>query len=135
MKHKYDKAVVIGRFQPFHYGHEKMVREALAVADTVYILIGSAYAYPNTLNPLTAKQRQAMITRWSICKLDVGDAARIKFARTFRITSITRKNGNPVFVWQSMKLEMIELRSSGTKKTKILTGLKHSDGIIFRLNL
>ncbi|UQJ95192.1 hypothetical protein IANJMKHF_00286 [Klebsiella phage CPRSA] len=43
-----------------------MVREALAVADTVYILIGSAYAYPNTLNPLTAKQRQAMITRWSI---------------------------------------------------------------------
>ncbi|BEH83491.1 bifunctional nicotinamide-nucleotide adenylyltransferase/Nudix hydroxylase [Klebsiella phage phiKp_4] len=80
MKHKYDKAVVIGRFQPFHYGHEKMVREALAVADTVYILIGSAYAYPNTLNPLTAKQRQAMITRWSICKLDVEDAARIKFS-------------------------------------------------------
>ncbi|UQJ95191.1 hypothetical protein IANJMKHF_00285 [Klebsiella phage CPRSA] len=23
MKHKYDKAVVIGRFQPFHYGHER----------------------------------------------------------------------------------------------------------------
>lgn len=77
---KYNKAVVIGRFQPFHNGHAKMVREALKEAETVYILLGSAYAYPNVLNPLTSKERQALITRWSVCELPVGECARIKFA-------------------------------------------------------
>lgn len=42
---QFDKAVVIGRFQPFHNGHAAMVRKALEEAKTVYILLGSAYAY------------------------------------------------------------------------------------------
>ena len=32
---KFDKAVVIGRFQPFHNGHAAMVRKALEEAKSV----------------------------------------------------------------------------------------------------
>lgn len=79
MKYKHDKAVVIGRFQPFHNGHAKMVRQALAESRVVYVLIGSAYAYPNVLNPLTAHERQSLITRWAVSELSIEDATRIQF--------------------------------------------------------
>ena len=80
MKYKYDKAVVIGRFQPFHNGHAKMVSEALKESKQVYILIGSSNAYPNVINPLTAKERQAMILRWIALNLRSDETSRITFA-------------------------------------------------------
>lgn len=79
MKHKYEKAVVIGRFQPFHFGHASMVETALKESATVYILIGSALGLPTTKNPLTAKERQSMITSWAVSTLEPKDAARIQF--------------------------------------------------------
>lgn len=80
MNYKYDKAVVIGRFQPFHNGHARMVSEALAESKQVYILIGSSNAYPNVINPLTAKERKAMILRWIALKLKSSESERITFA-------------------------------------------------------
>lgn len=79
MKYKFDKAVVIGRFQPFHNGHAAMVRKALEESKTVYILLGSAYAYPNVLNPLTATERERMITGWLLSEYKYEDVARVKF--------------------------------------------------------
>lgn len=79
MKHKFDKAVVIGRFQPFHNGHAAMVRKALEESKTVYILLGSAYAYPNVLNPLTATERERMITSWLLSEFKYEDVARVQF--------------------------------------------------------
>ncbi|QDH49089.1 hydrolase [Pantoea phage Phynn] len=76
---KYDKAVVIGRFQPFHNGHVKMVSEALAESKTVYVLIGSALSFPNVRNPLTASERQSMITSWAVSTMDPKDSSRIVF--------------------------------------------------------
>lgn len=75
---KYDKAVVIGRFQPFHNGHARMVSEALKESRKVYILIGSARAFPTVRNPLTAEERQRMITSWSVCEFGA-DSSRIEF--------------------------------------------------------
>lgn len=79
MKFKFDKAVVIGRFQPFHNGHAAMVRKALEESKTVYILLGSAYAYPNVLNPLTATERERMITSWLLSEFKYEDVSRVQF--------------------------------------------------------
>lgn len=67
--------VCIGRFQPFHYAHHELVREALALGETVLLFIGSAEKAPNIINPFSAEQRQEMI----LSALSPEEAARIKF--------------------------------------------------------
>lgn len=75
---KYNKAVVNGRFQINHIGHLKMIEEALSVADTVYVLIGSANAYPNMQNPFRPAERKAMLLAGM---KDFGiDPTRVEFA-------------------------------------------------------
>lgn len=60
----YDKAVVLGRFQPFHFGHAKLIDAALKIAGTVYVVIGSANCYPNIKNPFTVEDRKRLIQDW-----------------------------------------------------------------------
>lgn len=57
----YDYLVFIGRFQPFHNGHKRVVDEALKQANRVIILCGSAYRPRSLRNPWTFAERQAMI--------------------------------------------------------------------------
>lgn len=80
---KFNKAVVIGRFQPFHNGHAHMIEEALKIADEVYIVIGSASAYPNVMNPFTVAERRNMINLWMSFHDDISnkDIARVKFTQ------------------------------------------------------
>ena len=60
---QFDYLVFIGRFQPFHHGHEFVVREALHRTKTVIMLIGSANS-PRTLkNPFSFDERQSMILK------------------------------------------------------------------------
>ena len=64
MTHRdYSAAVLIGRFQPFHNQHQKLVEHALEIADKVVILVGSAHAAPNPKNPFTFEERESMIRR------------------------------------------------------------------------
>lgn len=57
-----DLAVFVGRFQPFHRGHLKVIRQALAVARHVLVVIGSAGAARRAdMIPFTADERQDMI--------------------------------------------------------------------------
>jgi bifunctional NMN adenylyltransferase/nudix hydrolase len=58
---QYDGLVYIGRFQPFHHGHLETVRQALALADKVVILVGSANRSRSSKNPWTFAERRAMI--------------------------------------------------------------------------
>jgi bifunctional NMN adenylyltransferase/nudix hydrolase len=76
-KAAYDLGVLIGRFQPFHDGHLVLLRQALARASQVLVVIGSAEAArrPDTL-PFTAAERQAMI---AACLSDE-DRRRVRFA-------------------------------------------------------
>lgn len=53
--------VLIGRFQPFHNGHEYLVQHALANADRLLIVVGSACAARNLRNPWTLAEREQMI--------------------------------------------------------------------------
>lgn len=58
---KYNLAVFIGRFQPFHLGHQYIVDEALTIADKIVILIGSSFEPRSLRNPWFFDEREAMI--------------------------------------------------------------------------
>lgn len=58
---KYDLAVVIGRFEPYHAGHQILINKALMVADRVLVLIGSSFSPRTIKNPFTYEERSDMI--------------------------------------------------------------------------
>ena len=61
MATKYDIAVFIGRFQPFHLGHLEVINQALTAANHVVVLIGSSGAPRNHRNPFTFDERSQML--------------------------------------------------------------------------
>lgn len=61
MNYKYDYAVFIGRFQPFHTGHKQVIETALQHAETLIIVIGSANQPRTPKNPWGARERAGMI--------------------------------------------------------------------------
>ena len=57
------KALFIGRFQPFHIGHLKIIQEACKKYEKLIIGIGSSQ-YSNTFdNPFTSDERKEMIEK------------------------------------------------------------------------
>lgn len=58
---RYDLAVFIGRFEPFHLGHLAILERALAQAQRVVVLVGSAEAPRTAKNPWTFNERVVMI--------------------------------------------------------------------------
>jgi bifunctional NMN adenylyltransferase/nudix hydrolase len=61
---KFDLAVYIGRFQPFHMAHLDLVKQALDISDHLLIIIGSRNKGRRTFkNPWTWDERQEMIVR------------------------------------------------------------------------
>ena len=60
--------MVLGRFQPFHKGHEQLVLAAhqFAKADGLRLIlaIGSAQCGYEPMNPWTIEERQEMIQKW-----------------------------------------------------------------------
>ena len=57
----HDFLVFIGRFQPFHKGHARVVERALEVGRQLIILIGSAHRPACIRNPWSFKEREQMI--------------------------------------------------------------------------
>lgn len=58
---EFDAAVFIGRFQPPHLGHVAMLTHALSAAQSVIVVLGSAFQARTPKNPFTWQERQAMI--------------------------------------------------------------------------
>lgn len=58
---QYDAAVVIGRFQPFHNGHVRLIEEAKKYSKNIIVLVGSSHIAPNTKNPFPYQLRDKMI--------------------------------------------------------------------------
>lgn len=54
--------VFIGRFQPFHNGHLKVLRAAIDTSDLVVVVIGSSGAVSTPKNPWGFEERRIMIT-------------------------------------------------------------------------
>lgn len=64
------KALYIGRFQPFHNGHLKIIQNFTKKYDEIIIGIGSSQ-YGNTLeNPFTSEERRLMIKK-SLDDIDI----------------------------------------------------------------
>ncbi len=58
---EYDLVVFIGRFQPFHDGHNEIIRRASILACNTLILIGSAESPRTIKDPWTADERRSMV--------------------------------------------------------------------------
>ncbi|NEX59617.1 bifunctional nicotinamide-nucleotide adenylyltransferase/Nudix hydroxylase [Noviherbaspirillum galbum] len=57
----HDAAVLIGRFQPFHCGHARLLELALATAPRVFVVLGSSFHARSPKNPFTCDERASMI--------------------------------------------------------------------------
>jgi nicotinamide-nucleotide adenylyltransferase len=57
------RGFLVGRFQPFHDGHEQLVRNIVEQVDELVIGIGSAGDSHSVRNPFTAGERVMMITK------------------------------------------------------------------------
>ena len=57
----FDYLVFIGRFQPFHNGHQKIIEFALKNATNVIVLVGSANSPRTIRNPFTFDERVSFI--------------------------------------------------------------------------
>jgi len=73
----YEFGVLIGRFQPFHNAHLELVRFAFKQVETLVIGLGSSNQAPDTRNPWSADEREAMIRS---C-LTNEENNRLRFAR------------------------------------------------------
>lgn len=58
---RFDFLVFIGRFQPLHHGHMKVIEEALELSKNIIIITGSADQPRTPKNPFSAKERADMI--------------------------------------------------------------------------
>ncbi|WP_035053057.1 bifunctional nicotinamide-nucleotide adenylyltransferase/Nudix hydroxylase [Andreprevotia chitinilytica] len=58
---KYDYLVFIGRFQPVHLGHLKVIEAALAQADKLIIICGSSRQAVSPRTPFTFAEREEML--------------------------------------------------------------------------
>lgn len=58
---KFKYAVVIGRFQPLHFGHQRLIEEALRAADRVIVVVGSDRKPRSFKNPFTFDERERMV--------------------------------------------------------------------------
>ncbi len=56
-----DYLVFIGRFQPFHIGHLKVIEEAMTRAKKLIVICGSARQARNPRNPWTVAERESML--------------------------------------------------------------------------
>ena len=66
------RALYIGRFQPFHNGHLKILQKLIKKYDEIIIGIGSSQ-YSNTLeNPFTSEERKLMIIK-SLEEIDINN--------------------------------------------------------------
>ncbi len=74
---KYKVAIFIGRFQPFHNAHLKIVLLALQVAERVIISIGSSHRPRTLTNPWTAPEREEQIRQ--VLASEGIDINRVKF--------------------------------------------------------
>lgn len=59
----YKTGLFVGRFQPFHRGHERVVRKMLEECETIIIAIGSAQEFGTEKNPFRYEYRRNMIQK------------------------------------------------------------------------
>lgn len=57
----YDSGLLVGRFQTFHKGHQKLIETGLMLCDRLLVFVGSAQEFGTERNPLNVETRIEMI--------------------------------------------------------------------------
>lgn len=94
-------AVLIGRFQPYHRGHEGLLRRALETAPQVVVVLGSAGSARTPRNPFTASERETMIR----ATLSPEENSRVRFVGQRDVWDATR--------WAREVREKVQTSGSG----------------------
>ena len=61
MNKVYDSGLIVGRFQTFHKGHQRLVETGIMLCDRILLLVGSAQECGTPRNPLNIETRIEMI--------------------------------------------------------------------------
>ncbi len=139
----FDFAILIGRFQPFHIGHEKLFRHAAAISRHVIIVMGSHNSPASIRNPWDSSTREHFM------QLSLPDVDRSNYTVCFiadsaynfndwlmrvqkQVTSITGKNATIAIVghfkddtsyylsyFPQWKLEVLPTQAQGLSSTSI----------------
>lgn len=64
MSKQYKRAIVIGRFQPFHNQHAELIKSAFEIADQVIVLVGGSFKPRTPKDPFTFDERASIIQQW-----------------------------------------------------------------------
>ncbi len=133
-----DRALFIGRFQPFHHGHRKAVEDILAKHGEVIICVGSAESVQSAENPFSAGERIGMIrAAFSPAELsrliivpvrDVNDHARwvphvISLVPTFSAVYSNNELVARLFRDAGFRAEPIEMFDRGAKEGRLIRKL------------
>lgn len=80
----FNTGIIVGRFQPIHKGHEKIINIGLSLCNKVIILVGSSQESGTIRNPFDFEFRKQMITDIFKNKIELG---RIVIAKLNDLTN------------------------------------------------
>ena len=121
----------IGRFQPYHDGHHRMVEEIVSEVDELVLGIGSAGHSHSTQNPFTAGERVMMITK-AVTEFDVTtyvvpiedldrNSVWVSHVQSMSPTFDVAYSNNPLVI-QLFNEADVEVRQSPMFNRKVLEG-------------
>ncbi|WP_186645272.1 NUDIX domain-containing protein [Fluviispira vulneris] len=119
---KFDVAVFIGRFQPFHKGHVNSVRIALQSAQQLIIILGSYRMSASIRGPWAAEERIAMIQS----ALSPAQLKKIQFI-------CIRDRLYNEDIWKSNIINEVEKKVGSDKSIAIIGHEKDSSSYYLRL--
>lgn len=64
MSYKYRHAMMVGRFQPLHVGHIRLIDRMLVECERITIVIGSSQEFSTQKNPFRFRERKEMINNY-----------------------------------------------------------------------
>lgn len=110
-------ALIIGRFQPFHIGHELFIKKALKENESVIIAIGSSQESRTKKNPFSLIERKKMI---QLCFKDIKIIYVPDFKTDKEWADYLLKKAKFGIVYSTNKLvnEILSKRKILTKKLK-----------------
>jgi nicotinamide-nucleotide adenylyltransferase len=111
------KALIIGRFQPFHKGHKLFIKKALKENESVIIAIGSSQELRTKKNPFDSIERKKMIQLY-FKNIEIIDVPDFKTDKEWANYLIKKAKFNIVYSTNKLVNEILSKRKILTKKLK-----------------